>query len=121
LLFLYNTGARVSETLGVCPRELRLDRPRQARLHGKGGEERLCPLWPETDAALRQIVDPNSADQPVFRNAYGAPLTRDGVAYPLDKYVHRASETLPDLRTRHVTPHALRQHADFPIMPIAYR
>ena len=32
LLFLYNTGARVSEALAIRPRELRLDRPRQVRL-----------------------------------------------------------------------------------------
>ena len=35
LLFLYNTGARVSEALSVHPRQLRLDRPRQVRLLGK--------------------------------------------------------------------------------------
>ncbi|MBE3132597.1 MAG: site-specific integrase [Acidobacteria bacterium] len=34
LLFLYNTGARVSEALAVRPRDLRLDRPRQVRLQG---------------------------------------------------------------------------------------
>jgi integrase/recombinase XerD len=35
LLFLYNTGARISEALAVQPRELHLDRPRQVRLLGK--------------------------------------------------------------------------------------
>ncbi|MGA2157291.1 MAG: tyrosine-type recombinase/integrase [Bryobacteraceae bacterium] len=108
LLLLYNTGARVSEALAVHPRELRLDRPRQVRLHGKGGKERVCPLWPETAAALREIVSANAPDKPIFQNARGAPLTRDGVAYLLDKYVRRASETRPDLRTRRVTPHVMR-------------
>lgn len=108
LLFLYNTGARVSEALSVHPRELRLDRPRQVRLFGKGRKERICPLWPETASALREIIDAESTDGPVFRNAGGAPLTRDGVAYLLDKYVRRASETLPQLRVRRVTPHVMR-------------
>ena len=108
LLLLYNTGARVSEALAVHPRQLRLDRPRQVRLHGKGGKERVCPLWPETAAALREIVSANAPDKPIFQNARGAPLTRDGVAYLLDKYVRRASETRPDLRTRSVTPHVMR-------------
>jgi len=108
LLFLYNTGARISEALAVHPRELRLDSPRQVRLYGKGAKERLCPLWPETVAALRQIIRGDSADQLVFRNSRGAPLTRDGVAYLLTKYVRRASETLPDLRGRRVTPHVMR-------------
>ena len=44
LLFLYNTGARVSEALAVRPEDLRLSRPRQARVHGKRGKERVCPL-----------------------------------------------------------------------------
>jgi integrase/recombinase XerD len=108
LLFLYNTGARVSEALSVRPRELQLDRPRQVRLHGKGGKERICPLWPETAAALRQILRTTSADETIFRNACGAPLTRDGVAYLIEKYVHRAAEKLPELRSRHVTPHVFR-------------
>ena len=50
----------------------------------------------------------DAADEPIFRNARGAPLTRDGAAYILDKYVRRASETRPDLRPRRVTPHVLR-------------
>jgi len=108
LLFLYNTGARVSEALSVHPRQLRLDRPRQVRLLGKGGKERLCPLWPETAAALRQLVKTNATDKPLFLNARGAPLTRDGAAYLLDKYVRRASETRSSLRGRHVTPHMMR-------------
>ena len=108
LLFLYNTGARVSEALGVHLRELHLDRPRQVRLFGKGRKERLCPLWPETAEALRRIVNADSGEQPVFRNARGGLLTRDGVAYLLGKYVGRASESMPHLRTLRVTPHVMR-------------
>jgi site-specific recombinase XerD len=98
----------VSEALAIHLRELHLDRPRQVRLHGKGRKERLCPLWPETASALRQIINSDSGDEPVFRNARGVPLTRDGVAYLLGKYVRQASEALPHLRTLHVTPHVMR-------------
>ncbi|MFN8686455.1 MAG: tyrosine-type recombinase/integrase [Acidobacteriota bacterium] len=42
LLILYNTGARVSEFLPLRPNELRLERPRQVRLLGKGKRERIC-------------------------------------------------------------------------------
>jgi site-specific recombinase XerD len=110
LLLLYNTGARVSEALAVRPRDLRLERPRQIRLYGKGGKERLCPLWPETGAALRKLLrtEATSVDERIFRNARGAPLTRDGVAYILDKYIRGAASNIPSLRRRHVTPHALR-------------
>jgi site-specific recombinase XerD len=108
LLFLYNTGARVSEALAVRPRDLRLERPRQVRLTGKGRKERICPLWPETTAALRQIIQTDSQDELVFRNANGGSLTRDGVAYLLGKHVRRAAETLPQLRARRITPHTMR-------------
>ena len=52
LLFLYNTGARISEALSVKMADLYLTRPRQVRLHGKGGKDRICPLWKETATAI---------------------------------------------------------------------
>jgi len=108
LLFLYNTGARVSEALGIRSCELRLDRPRQVRLLGKGRKERVCPLWSETASALRRIIPVGQAEDLLFRNALGAPLTRDGVAYILAKYVRLAAQHTPALRKRRVTPHVMR-------------
>jgi site-specific recombinase XerD len=109
LLFLYNTGARVSEALAVRPRDLQLFRPRHARLHGKGNKDRICPIWPETAAALRSLVaNAESPDEPIFRSARGSPLTRDGVAYVLAKHVRGVAESMPALRRRRVTPHVLR-------------
>ena len=109
LLFFYNTGARVGEALAVRPRDLHLDRPRQVRLHGKGKKERMCPIWAETATALRILVaETDSPDEPIFRNARGAALTRDGAAYVIAKYVRRAAESSPSLRRRKITPHVLR-------------
>lgn len=107
LLFLYNTGARVSEALAVRPCDLRLERPWQVRLLGKGQKERICPLWSETVSALRRIMTQRAEDT-LFRNVRGAPLTRDGVAYLLTKYVRLAAQNTPALRKRHVTPHVMR-------------
>ncbi len=100
LLFLYNTGARVSEALGLRAGDLRLDRPRQVRLRGKGRKERVCPLWPETAVALRKIIGVSENEDVLFRN--------DGVAYLLGKYVRAAAEQVPAPRKRRVTPHILR-------------
>lgn len=108
LLFLYNTGARVAEALSLRPSALRLDRPRQARLLGKGSRERICPLWPETATALRRVIQPGSANDPIFRNATGGPLSRDGVAYLIRKHTKTAAERCPALRKRRITPHVLR-------------
>src|SRR5471030_3502932 len=78
LVFLYNTGARVSEALAIRACDLQLDRPRQVRLLGKGRKERICPLWPETASALHRIIPARSREDFLFRNTRGAPLTRDG-------------------------------------------
>lgn len=108
LLFLYNTGARVSEALALRACDLRLERPRQVRLLGKGRKERICPLWPETASALRRIIPADSNEDFLFRNTRGTPLTRDGAAYLLCKYVRLAAERSPALQKRRVTPHVLR-------------
>jgi site-specific recombinase XerD len=108
LLFLYNTGARVSEALSLRPSALRLDRPRQVRLLGKGSKERICPLWPETATALRRVIRGGSSEEPLFKNATGRPLSRDGVAYLIRKHARVAAQQCPALRKRHITPHVLR-------------
>jgi integrase/recombinase XerD len=111
LLFLYNCGARVSEVTGLLWADLQLAPPRQVRLRGKGRKERLVPLWRETaDALLRLRSMATDTDrQHVFVNRHGQPLTRDGVAYILHKYASAvATETLPALANKRITPHVLR-------------
>jgi site-specific recombinase XerD len=108
LLFLYNTGARVSEAIGVHGRDLHLTRPHHVRLHGKGSKERICPLWPETAAALAPLLQTDADAGAVFRSRRGNQISRDGVAYLLEKYAHRASTTHPVLRRSRVSPHILR-------------
>jgi site-specific recombinase XerD len=108
LLFLYNTGARVSEALAVRYNDLRLERPRQVRIRGKGRKERICPLWPETALALRRIIRVEGSNEVLFQNRQGAPLTRDGVAYILQKYVCLAAKSKPAPRLQSVTPHMMR-------------
>jgi len=108
LLLLYNTGARVSEALAVRSSDLRLDRPRQVRLLGKGRRERICPLWPETASALRRIIRVEGSNEVLFQSRQGTPLTRDGVAYILQKYVRLAATSNSAPRLRRVTPHMLR-------------
>lgn len=108
LLFLYNTGARIAEALAVTPDDLHLAPPRQVRLRGKGSKERICPLWAETASALSRLMVSGAAAGPVFRSARGTPLTRDGAAYVLAKYVALAARDQPALKHRKITPHVLR-------------
>ncbi len=80
ILTLFNTGARVQELLDLRPIDLRLERPQQVRLRGKGRKERFCPLWQHTADGLRSLLAESSFDdastQRLFRNRRGEPLTR---------------------------------------------
>lgn len=109
LLFLYNTGARVSEALALRPMDVQLDRPSQVRLRGKGNKDRFCPIWRETADTLSQMIELSSASEHcIFLNARGRPITRDGVAYLLIKYSTLAANENPSLAKKRVTPHVLR-------------
>lgn len=110
LLFLYNTGARVSEASGLHWEDLHLIAPRSVRLRGKGKKERLLPLWTETANALHRLRGlAQSADQQyVFLNRHGQPLTRDGIAYLLNKHADAAANRNAALKRKKITPHVLR-------------
>lgn len=111
LLFLYNTGARISEALAVRRSDLQLARPFQVQLHGKGRKNRICPLWKDTAGAMKRLLQDGTGatgDGAVFKSARGTPLSRDGADYILQKHFQRAVGELPTLRRKNVTPHVMR-------------
>jgi site-specific recombinase XerD len=111
LLFLYNCGSRVAETVAMQWADLQLAPPRQVRLRGKGRKKRLLPLWRETAEALHRLRGLTTSDdrqQHVFVNRHGHPLTRDGIAYILQKYTGALAKERPSLARKNVTPHVLR-------------
>jgi site-specific recombinase XerD len=110
LAFLYNTGARIQEALDVCPRAIRFESPAQVELLGKGRKSRICPLWPETAEIIKALLRrrPRADDEPIFVNRYGQPLGAAGVRYKLRQYVQGASEHVPSLATKRITPHTWR-------------
>jgi len=112
LATMFNTGARVQELLDLRSCDLSLDKPYQVRLFGKGRKERVCPLWPQTAALLRELCTERQLDLrapvPLFVNQRRQPLTRFGVGYILDKYLQRAQATVPSLRGKRLHPHSMR-------------
>ena len=120
LLFLYNTGARVQEVVDLNVDDLRLDAPYQVKLTGKGRKERVCPLWPETVAALQKYLEhrePGIARNPsVFLNANGEPITRFGIRYIVRHYAAEAEEACPSLKSKKITPHSVRHYVAFRTM-----
>lgn len=109
LLLLFNTGARIAEALALTVEDLRAGGRRHVRVRGKGNKDRICPLWPETAAAVRALVRQTGLhDGALFRNARGGVLSRDGAAYVLNRHAMSAAVRVPELRRRRVTPHVLR-------------
>ncbi|MHB8348628.1 MAG: tyrosine-type recombinase/integrase [Acidiferrobacterales bacterium] len=113
LALLYNTGARIQETLDLCPRAIRFESPAQVRLFGKGRKERISPLWPETVELLKALLrrQPRAADETIFVNCYGQPLGAAGVRFKLHQYVRAAAQQVPSLATKRVTLHTFRHTA----------
>ena len=111
LRFLINVGARVSEAteLTVGDLQLGLHNGRHAlvTLHGKGGKRRQCPLLPETERVLAELVEGRETTEAVFLSRYRKPYTRFGVY----RLVERCSQQVPALKGRKITPHVLRHTA----------
>jgi site-specific recombinase XerD len=112
LLLMFNTGARVSEIVGLLATDLRLQVPATVLLRGKGRKERVCPLWPETANALRDHMAeqalPSHEPRTIFLNHRGQPLTRFGVRLILRRRVRDAAAHEPSLRGKRLHPHSLR-------------
>jgi integrase/recombinase XerD len=107
---MYNTGARVSEVIGLHRADLDSGQARSVRIHGKGRKERVVPLWKQTSAALLRWLkrlDTTEAG-PLFPNVRGEPLSRSGVEDRLALAIGKASESCPSLRDKVVSPHTIR-------------
>ena len=107
LEFLYGTGARISEAVGLDEDDLDLDGA-VAHLHGKGGRQRLVPIGSKASEALSAylvrarpglVVD---AQRAVFLNARGGRLSRQSAWTILRTAAERAGVTAE------VSPHTLR-------------
>lgn len=111
-LLMYNTGARVSEIIGVKVGDVVLDASAACvHLHGKGRKQRSVPLWHTTVKALRAWLRSNSeltAEAPLLPNRNGREMTRANVTLRLALAVQHATETQPALAKRKVSPHTIR-------------
>ncbi len=109
LEFLYATGARVAEAVGLDLVDLELEE-RNALVTGKGSKQRLVPLGTAAvDAISLYLPDRLSLRRPgqdpgaLFLNFRGGRLTRQGVFA-----VVRHSATRAGLDAAKVSPHVLR-------------
>lgn len=108
LLFLYNTGARVSEATQLRMGDMQIGRTdgghALVNLKGKGGKIRQCPLWPRTERVLAELTRERRDGDAVFLSRYRKPYTRFGVYH----LVARSAATVSSLEGRKITPHVIR-------------
>ena len=110
LLFMYNTGARVSEVSELNINQLHLHGMPYVTLMGKGKKERTIPLWEDTVKVLRGLLKDRIKleNEPVFLNKCGSRITRKGITRILESIYARAVQNHPPLREKHITPHVIR-------------
>lgn len=112
LEFLYGTGARVSETVGVDLGAVDLE-DKVARVTGKGAKQRLVPLGGKAVDAIRAwlpdrmgLVSRRVKGDPLFINMRGGRLSRQAVFDIVKKHAIAA-----DIEASRVSPHVLRHSA----------
>ncbi len=111
LALLYNTGARVSEIIGVRVGDAVLDGAACVHLRGKGRKQRSVPLWESTAKEIRAWLranEPMAADSSLLPNRDGHAMTRSNVAQRLDLAVLSASKLNEGLAKRKISPHTIR-------------
>jgi integrase/recombinase XerD len=111
---MYNTGARVSEAIGLRLHDIvTVDGSAAVHLLGKGRKQRSVPLWKPTTVLLRDWIKRLSDSRPetfLFPNRNGGRLTRSNVTQRLDR--RSSAPRRPSLgsqaarypRTRSATP-----------------
>ena len=111
LAMLYNTGARVSEIIGVRVADVVLEGAACVHLQGKGRKQRSVPLWKTTVREIRAWLRVNTTlrgEAALLPNRDGHPMTRCNVVQRLDLAVSRATVGLASLADKKVSPHTLR-------------
>ncbi len=107
LAMLYNTGARVSEIIGVRVADVVLDGAACVHLHGKGRKQRAVPLWKATVRELRGWLRGNASLRDaaiLLPNRSGHLMTRSNVEQRLDIAVARAATQLRSLTKKRISP-----------------
>lgn len=102
---LFGCGLRISEALALKNSDV-AHAPESLRILGKGSKERIVPVLPAVNTAIKKYMDVrpcgNAPDDKLFRSVRGLPMSARMAEKVIEKL--RAYLQLPD----YVTPHALR-------------
>jgi integrase/recombinase XerD len=112
LEFLYGTGARVTEAVGVRLTNLDLDGA-TVTLTGKGDKQRVVPIGRHAREAIiaylpirLEMLDPRERSDVVFLNGRGRALTRQGMWA-----IVKRNARIAGIETAELSPHVLRHSA----------
>lgn len=112
LLLLYGAGLRISEALGLTVADAPVDGRDVIVIGGKGGKERMVPILPVAQQAVRRYLDlcpyPLQSHDPLFVGAKGGPLSPRIIQLAMQRM--RVSLGLPDTATPHALRHSFATH-----------
>jgi site-specific recombinase XerD len=112
---LFETGLRAQEVAGLKTSSLRLSKPFQLRVIGKGRRERVCPLRADTAFRLRRSIEERGLspeeDAPLFVSTRAMSLTRFGVLRIVQRHARRATTSMPALKSKRIGAHTFRHAA----------
>jgi tyrosine recombinase XerC len=108
LEFLYATGIRVGELVGINVEDVHLGE-RLVRVRGKGKKERIVPFGAPAQGRLRaylgaraELAGDRIGENALFLNYRGRRITTRSVERLVDKYIRRTAVR------RKISPHSLR-------------
>lgn len=111
LTLMFNTGARVSEIIGVRVADVVLGPTACVHLRGKGRKQRSLPLWKSTAKEVHEWLTVNhhlEASSPLLPRRDGKPMTRANVTQRLKLAVEAATVRHPELASMAISPHTVR-------------
>ena len=114
LSLMYDTGARVQETIDFTPSMLRLNKPPTIKIVGKGNKARLVPMLDAQTEHLKNYLKENRLHEPfanmypLFFNSRKEKLTRAGINHIVQKYVNTARKENEMIIPENISCHSLR-------------
>ena len=114
LSLMYDTGARVQETIDLTASMLRLNKPPTIKIVGKGNKARLVPMLDAQTEHLKNYLKENRLNEPfanmypLFFNSRKQKLTRAGINYIVQKYVKTARKENEMIIPENISCHSLR-------------
>ena len=114
LSLMYDTGARVQETIDLTSSMLRLNKPATIKIVGKGNKARLVPMLDAQTEHLKNYLKENRLNEPfanmypLFFNSRKEKLTRAGINYIVQKYAKLARKENGMIIPENISCHSLR-------------